>query len=91
MNTTETTDDALLETQRDALIAALRRMQLIAPDEVPALTALTGGVSSIIALGAHSARTAVRQACASQTESQRGLVRAGRAQSRRGGVDEHCR
>ncbi len=55
MNITETTDDTLLETQRDALIAALRRMQLIAPDEMPALTALTGGVSSIIAL-AHTAR-----------------------------------
>ena len=77
--------------RRNALIAALRRMQLIAPDEVPAFTALTGGVSSIIALRAHGARTAVCQACIAQTESQRRLVCAGRAQSRRSGVDENCR
>jgi len=37
------------------LIAALRRMQLLAPDETPTLTALSGGVSSIIVL-AHTAQ-----------------------------------
>jgi len=51
-----TTSDARLDDeQAAALTAALRRMQLVAPGEVPSLFALTGGVSSIIAL-AHTAR-----------------------------------
>ena len=51
-----TTDDARLDgAQAIALTAALRRMQLIAPGETPSFVALTGGVSSIIAL-AHTAR-----------------------------------
>jgi aminoglycoside phosphotransferase (APT) family kinase protein len=48
-------DSVLDDAQAAALTAALRRMQLIAPDEAPTLRALTGGVSSIIAL-AHTAR-----------------------------------
>ena len=36
--------------QPGELIAALRRMQLLAPDETPTLTALSGGVSSTIVL-----------------------------------------
>jgi aminoglycoside phosphotransferase (APT) family kinase protein len=44
-------DDA----QVAALTAALRRMQLISAEEAPMFTALTGGVSSLIAL-AHTAR-----------------------------------
>jgi tRNA A-37 threonylcarbamoyl transferase component Bud32 len=38
------------EGQAAALIDALRRMRLIADDEIPRLCALTGGVSSVIAL-----------------------------------------
>jgi aminoglycoside phosphotransferase (APT) family kinase protein len=50
MNVLAATDGVLDDVQTAALTAALRRMQLIAPDEVPTLSALTGGVSSIIAL-----------------------------------------
>ena len=48
------TEGSLDQAQTAALTAALRRMALIAPNETPALLALTGGVSSIIAL-AHTA------------------------------------
>ena len=46
---------ALDPAQANELIAALRRMHLLAPGETPGLTALTGGVSSMIAL-AHTVR-----------------------------------
>jgi aminoglycoside phosphotransferase (APT) family kinase protein len=44
------TESTLDDAQTAALIAALRRMALIAPEETPTLTVLTGGVSSVIAL-----------------------------------------
>jgi len=48
--------DAVIDAAQAAeLVAALRRMRLVEPDETPPLRALTGGVSSIIAL-AHTAR-----------------------------------
>ncbi len=55
MITAATTDGGLDDAQVFALTAALRRMQLIAAEEAPTFTALTGGVSSVIAL-AHTAR-----------------------------------
>jgi aminoglycoside phosphotransferase (APT) family kinase protein len=55
MNTAATADDVLDDAQVHALTTSLRRMNLIAPDESPKMTALTGGVSSIIVL-AHTAR-----------------------------------
>jgi aminoglycoside phosphotransferase (APT) family kinase protein len=55
MNTQAKDVDGLDDAQRAELIAALRRMQLVAPDETPTLQALTGGVSSIIVL-AHTSR-----------------------------------
>jgi aminoglycoside phosphotransferase (APT) family kinase protein len=55
LNASAITEGTLDDTQTAALTAALHRMQLIAPDEAPPLTALTGGVSSIIAV-AHTAR-----------------------------------
>lgn len=55
MNVLAATDGGLDDAQTAALTAALRRMHLIIPGEAPTLTALTGGVSSIIAL-AHTAR-----------------------------------
>jgi aminoglycoside phosphotransferase (APT) family kinase protein len=42
--------ETLDEVQSRELVAALRRMDLIGPDEVPPLVALTGGVSSLIVL-----------------------------------------
>ncbi len=59
MNTTSTADDVLDHVEAAALTAALRRMGLLAPGEVPTLTVLTGGVSSIIVL----ARTARGPMC----------------------------
>lgn len=44
------TSEALDREQVQTLIAALRRMHLVAEDEVPRLVALTGGVSSVITL-----------------------------------------
>jgi aminoglycoside phosphotransferase (APT) family kinase protein len=49
------TEGVLDDAQVAVLTTALRRMELIGPHEAPALKALTGGVSSIIAL-AHTAR-----------------------------------
>ena len=59
MSTTSTADDALDDTEAVVLTAALHRMGLLAPGEVPTLTVLTGGVSSIIVL----ARTARGPLC----------------------------
>ncbi|MEO8738582.1 MAG: aminoglycoside phosphotransferase family protein [Casimicrobiaceae bacterium] len=52
-------ENAVEAGQTSELVAALRRMQLLAPDETPALVALAGGVSSLIAL----ARTARGPVC----------------------------
>ncbi len=53
------TEGGLDDAEVGALTAALRRMQLIAAEETPTFTALTGGVSSVIAL----ARTARGPVC----------------------------
>jgi aminoglycoside phosphotransferase (APT) family kinase protein len=50
MNIASITDDVLDDAEAVALTAALRRMGLLAPGEVPTLKVLTGGVSSIIVL-----------------------------------------